>query len=251
MHCPDDWYQTFFTGITLDLWRAAVTPEMTTAEADSLQRFLQVDPPARLLDVPCGNGRLALELAARGYSMTGIDIAAESIDEGKLNADLKNVVADLRHGDMRDLTALGTFDGAYCWGNSFGYLEDDGNLSFLFAVGSALSPGARLVLEFGTLAETVLPALPARSWYPAGDILMCVDNTYDLSRGRLFTEYVFVRDGTVEKRNSSQQVFLFRELKGLLTSAGFDHVEAFSHADGTLLQAGPNQRAVIVARKGS
>src|SRR5581483_5401673 len=200
--CPDDWYQSFFSGVTLDLWRSFVTPEMTRAEADALQRYLQVDPPARLLDVPCGNGRLALELAARGFQTTGVDIAGTSIDEGKLDADMRGVAVDLRQGDMRDLAALGTFDGVYCWGNSFGYLEDDGNLAFLFAASAALRPGGRLVLEFGTLAETLLPNFKARNWWEAGDILMAVTNRYDVPRGRLFTEYAFVRAGLVEKRVS-------------------------------------------------
>jgi SAM-dependent methyltransferase len=249
MHCPDDWYQTFFTGVALDMWRNAMTPEMTRAEADTIQGHLRVGPPARLLDVPCGNGRLAIELASRGYHVFGIDIAGESIDEGKANADAAGVGVDLRQGDMRDLAELGTFDGVYCWGNSFGYLEEDGNLAFLFAAGSALAPGGRLVLEFGALAETALPNMKHyNAWYEAGDVILAVKNGYDLHRGRLVTEYTFIQGGAVEKRMGSQQVFTLRELKGLLTTAGFDHVEAFGY-DGQPLQLG-GQRAVIVARKG-
>ena len=248
MHAPDDWYRTFFTGVALDLWRAFVTPEMTSAEADALQRYLQVEPPARLLDVPCGNGRLAIELAVRGYVAVGVDLAGESVEEGKLEAERRGVVVDLRQGDMRDLTELGTFAGAYCWGNSFGYLEEDGNVAFLHAASAALEPGARLVLEFGTLAETALPAMQARSWYQAGDVLMAVANGYDLYRGRVVTEYTFVKDGVVAKRAGSQQVWTLRELRALLLQAGFDHVEAFAHPSGEPLQLG-GQRAVVVARK--
>ena len=45
------------------------------AEADFIEKHLQVSHGAKLLDVPCGNGRLAIELARRGYQLTGIDIA--------------------------------------------------------------------------------------------------------------------------------------------------------------------------------
>lgn len=250
MHCPDDWYQTFFTGVALDMWRAAVTPEMTRSEADAILGHLQVGPPARLLDVPCGNGRLAIELAARGYQVCGVDIAPESVEEGNLAAAARGVAVDLRQGDMRDLAGLGTFDGAYCWGNSFGYLEEDGNLAFLFTAAGTLNPGGRLVLEFGTLAETLLPNLKSyNAWYETGDVILAVKNGYDLHRGRLVTEYTFVQNGVVTKRMGSQQVFTLRELKGLLTTAGFDHVEAFGY-DGQALQIG-GQRAVVVARKGA
>jgi SAM-dependent methyltransferase len=251
MHCPDDWYETFFHGVALDLWRKAVTPEMTSGEADAVARYLQVEPPARLLDVPCGNGRLAIELAARGYVTCGVDLAGEFIDEGKLSAETRGVEVDLRQGDMRDLGELGAFDGAYCWGNSFGYLDENGNLAFLFAAAAALSPGARLAIDFGTLAETLLPNLKNyNAWYEAGDMILAVKNGYDLYRSRLVTEYTFIRDGLVEKRMGSQMVYTLRELKNLLTTAGFDHVEAFGHEDGKPLQL-RGQRAVIVARKGS
>jgi hypothetical protein len=104
-----------------------------------------------------------------------------------------------------------------------------------------------LILEFGTLAETVFPSLETRNWYEAGDILMMIANGYDLYRGRIITEYTFVKDGVVDRRMGSQQVWTLRELKGLLGTAGFDHVEAFAH-DGSPFQL-RGQRAVIVARK--
>src|SRR5437879_1794361 len=62
-----EWWRTFFTGLMLDLWEAVPTADQDRSEADFLQKTLGVAPPAKLLDVPCGNGRLALELAARGY----------------------------------------------------------------------------------------------------------------------------------------------------------------------------------------
>src|SRR5262249_28116993 len=62
------WYEDFFHGVALDLWRAVVTPAQTRDEADFIHQQLQVPPPARLLDVPCGGGRLSLELAERGFN---------------------------------------------------------------------------------------------------------------------------------------------------------------------------------------
>jgi cyclopropane fatty-acyl-phospholipid synthase-like methyltransferase len=51
--------------------RAFATPEYTHAKADCLARLLRVAPPARILDVPCGKGRLSLELASRRFEVTG------------------------------------------------------------------------------------------------------------------------------------------------------------------------------------
>src|SRR6266436_7171004 len=80
---PTNWYEDFFHGVSLDLWRKAISPQQTKAEADFLVKVLGCDEGASLLDVPCGNGRLSLELARRGYRVTGVDIAAEFIEEAR------------------------------------------------------------------------------------------------------------------------------------------------------------------------
>src|SRR5882762_7459486 len=83
MTIPTNWYEDFFHGIALDLWRKAIRPEQTKAEADFLVNVLQCEAGSHLLDVPCGNGRLSLELARRGYRVTGVDIAEEFIEEAR------------------------------------------------------------------------------------------------------------------------------------------------------------------------
>ena len=62
-----NWQETFFRGVALDAWRRIINPEMTRTEADFLERTLGVDSGAQLLDIPCGNGRHAIELAKGGY----------------------------------------------------------------------------------------------------------------------------------------------------------------------------------------
>lgn len=63
---PKEWWEDFFDGITLDFWRQAFTGEHNRAESDFLEKVLELRPPARILDVPCGEGRLSRELASRG-----------------------------------------------------------------------------------------------------------------------------------------------------------------------------------------
>ena len=47
----------------------------------SLERTLAAPTGARLLDVPCGNGRHSIELAQRGFELTGLDRSREFIEE--------------------------------------------------------------------------------------------------------------------------------------------------------------------------
>src|ERR1700716_3819347 len=81
MTIPSNWYENFFHGVPLHLWRKVISPEKTRSEADFIEQALQCKKSAHLLDVPSGNGRLSFELAGRGYRVTGIDISTEFVQE--------------------------------------------------------------------------------------------------------------------------------------------------------------------------
>jgi len=215
------WWQTFFHGIALDLWRAAITPQQTRAEADFLQQHLNVHEGAGLLDVPCGNARLSIALAQRGYNLTGVDIASEFIDEAREKSVEFGLSIDLYNLDMRDLPQLGLFDGAFCFGNSFAYLDDNGNQSFLLGIARNLKAGARFLIDTHAVAECTLPAFEEKRSFQVGDITLEIDSRYDHEQSRVFTEYNFIRDGKQDRRPSSQRIYTYHELAGLLENAGF------------------------------
>jgi SAM-dependent methyltransferase len=250
MQAPADWYTTFFTGIALDFWNAATTPEMTRAEADFIVKMLQLPQGAAILDVPCGNGRHSIELAARSYRLTGVDIAAENIATARASAAARNVDVVWRHAEMRDLSWVESFDGAFCFGNSFGYLDDEGNAAFLRAVARALKPGGRFIIDTGIVAEALLPILQERTWYECGGTIMLIRNQYDPGTSRLHTELTFVRDGAMVRRMISQRVYTYRELVTLLADAGFGQCDAFSSLTGEPYRYKAS-RSLLVAQKGA
>src|SRR5438874_3329342 len=106
-----DWYRHFFHGLALELWRKAVTPELTRSECDFVVAELAPDGPerlaGRLLDVPSGNGRHALALAERGYRVTGVDLSAEFVAEARARAG--SLPVDFVLADMRDLPSEASF----------------------------------------------------------------------------------------------------------------------------------------------
>ena len=122
---------------------------------------------------------------------------------------------------MRDLPWPGRFDAAFCTGNSFGYLDDEGNVAFLRAVAAALKPGGRFVLETPMVLESLLPALKDRPWFKAGDVYLLIANEYDAVRGRLDIEYTFVSPGGIEVRRGTHRAYAYRELVALMERAGF------------------------------
>ena len=188
MDVQTNWWESFFEGLAVTMWLHAVPAEHTEREADRLARLLARSPSAEILDVPCGAGRLALPLAERGYRLTGVDQSWEFLGHAR-SLDISQQVA-WEHRDMRDLPWPERFDGAFCLGNSFGYLDDEGNVAFLQAVRAALKPGGRFVLETPMVLENLLNHLrPRLPWWKTGDSYLLVENQYDPARARLDIEY--------------------------------------------------------------
>jgi SAM-dependent methyltransferase len=219
VHVQSNWWENFFEGVAVDMWLRALSPEHTDREADSLVRTLAVPPGAELLDVPCGAGRLSLALAERGYRLTALDWSPEFLNHARVSDADRKVAWERR--DMRDLPWRARFDGAFCVGNSFGYLDDDGNAAFLRAVAAALKSGARFVLETPMVLENLLGHLQDRAWWKVGDVYLLVVNTYDHTQERLDIEYTFVSNGGIETRTGSHRAYSYRELVRLIEAAGF------------------------------
>src|SRR5919201_212719 len=201
------------------MWVGAVPPEQNEQEAAAIIRLLNVPVGSELLDVPCGAGRLSVALAARGFRVTGVDLSAAFLARAR-QADRTRAV-DWQQRDMRDLPWPARFDGAFCVGNSFGYLDDEGNAEFLRADASAVKPGAPFVLETPMVVESLMRTIKDRFWAKAGDVHLLVANRYDDPPGRLDVEYTFVTEGRVEVRTGTHRAYTYRQMIELVDAAGF------------------------------
>ena len=149
---------------------------------------------------------------------------------------------------MRAIDEVAEFDGALCFGNSFGYLGYDGDSAFLAAVSRALKPGCRFALDSGIVAESLLPKPENRRWMQVGDILYLTVNKYDASESRLDTQYTFIRDGQTETREASDYIYTLAELRRMLSAAGLRAANYYAGSDRLLYELG-SQRLLLAAEK--
>jgi 2-polyprenyl-3-methyl-5-hydroxy-6-metoxy-1,4-benzoquinol methylase len=258
---PDHWYESFFHGVTLDLWRRAIPPERTQAEAEFLVEQLNCAPGSRVLDVPCGNGRLSFELARRGVGVTGVDISKEFIDEARSIqrslSDPSTQVAgthpmaqlDFILGDMRQLEATRAADGAYCFGNSFAFLGYDETETFLRAVARVLKPAARFIVHTGMAAESVLPDFEEQSCHELGDLSLTIKERYVAEESCIDSEYIFERDGKKETRLAREWIYTTAEIQRMLTGAGFEVLKLYATLKYEPYKLGSRELFIVSARQ--
>jgi SAM-dependent methyltransferase len=248
--CYEDtgWWRTHFSGVLLDLWQSIVPPEQAARDADFLQAECRLPPGAHILDVPCGDGRVALELAGRGFRLVGVDISAGLLREARRRSDLRQLPVEWHEADMRSLPWEGAFDAAFCWGDSFGYLDDAGNQDFLQAVHRALKPGGQWAMEMKMVAEVLFSRYRAEEAGEVGGIRVGVRRAYDPRQGRLSVEYTLARAGTQETRLASYRVYSCGDVCRLLERAGFV-VGRLYGGTGEPFQIGADRLRVVSAKK--
>jgi cyclopropane fatty-acyl-phospholipid synthase-like methyltransferase len=223
MNVPTNWYETFFQGVSLDLWRKAISPKQTKREADFLAKALKCEVGSHFLDAPCGNGRLSIELARRGFKMTGVDLAGEFIEEARAAAAaLPGASAKTRFilRDMRRIEGKAIYDGAYCFGNSFGFLEYGDMGAYLNGVSRALKTGGRFAIETGMAAESVLQKFEPVTSHQIADITVTIKERYLAEESCIDTEYVFEQNGIVESRNAKHWIYTVAEIRRMVEAAG-------------------------------
>lgn len=254
MAVPSNWYEDFFHGVTLDLWRQAIPQEHTEAEAEFLFKALQCVSGGHVLDVPCGNGRLSFVLARRGLRVTGLDISEEFIAEarGVVSSDASADTNSARErvefilGDKRAIEGTCVYDGAYCFGNSFGFLEYEDMKRFLSGVARALKPGARFILETGMAAESILPDFEEETCHQIGNINVITRERYNAAESCVDSEYIMERDGKTESRLAKHWIYTTAEIRRMLEQAGLKVLNLYGSLNFEPYKLG-NQELFVVS----
>lgn len=202
-----------------------LTPQATQSEAEFVLSALELAPGAQLLDVGCGYGRHAMELAARGYHVVGLDLSLPLLVRGGEEANRRGLTINFVHGDMRELDFDNQFDGAYCLFSTFGYFDDEVNKKTASNIARALKPGGRLVLEILN-RDYIVADLPTRVWWEGEGcvILEEVDFNYFFSRVVVNRSVVF-DDGRQADQEISLRAYSLHEIGRVLHGAGFRVLE--------------------------
>jgi SAM-dependent methyltransferase len=183
---------------------------------------------ARVLDVPCGQGRHARLLAAAGYEVDGLDYSAHLLGVARAGGLTRGV--RYRQGDMRTLPAAWTnrFDAVVNLYTSFGFFRlaaDDRRVLGEFA--RVLRPGGLMVWHGGS-RDGVMARFLARDWWPTADgTLVAHERSFDPLSGILTVESRWRGPSGPGSRAYRMRLYTATRLAELLADVGVIVEEAF------------------------
>lgn len=113
-------------------WYASDDYYWGTEPADFCDELIKLRPittATKVLDIGCGEGKDAVYMAQKGYSVTAFDLTSNGIEKTKKLAARKNVMIDAYVDDINTFQTNDTFDIIYSTG-TVQYLFDENKRDF-------------------------------------------------------------------------------------------------------------------------
>jgi SAM-dependent methyltransferase len=228
-----EWWQRIFnTPLYFELYEKQDT-ELAKTQVSQLVKLLELTPPARVLDVACGYGRHSVELARRGFQVTGLDLSDVQLGRARETAAAAGVAPEFVLGDSRAMPFEAEFDAAINMFLSFGYFQtDEEHLALLRGVARALRPGGRFLMDFWN-REREIRGFERWLVERTGEVFEVEEWEFDHLNGRLdWTNYVFFADGRRESWKHSIRAYTIVELRQLFERAGLRMDAVYGSLDG-------------------
>ncbi len=225
-----DWWRHIFNSLYLKTDADVVDdPEITRREIDLFTEILKPSPDQKILDLCCGQGRHALELARRGYhQVEGLDRSHYLIQRAKECAKKETLNVRFGEGDARRLPyPSDTFDVVMILGNSFGYFETiQHDIRVLKEVFRVLKPWGRLLVDVAD-GEYLQKSFQPRSWeWIDKKRFVCRERSLSLDKQRLISREVIthVEKGVIADQFYAERLYTRESLGELLKAGGFSDI---------------------------
>jgi SAM-dependent methyltransferase len=197
-------------------------------EALGAANLAGVEPPAEVLDAPCGYGRHSVVLAEAGYRVTGVDRSQVLLDEARRRSGGGDwpewVRADHRELPFDDAS----FDAVLTLFSSLGYRGEEGDRATLREFRRVLRPAGALVIETQH-RDRIMSIFREEGWQDLGEGALRLEaRRMDYAAGEIETDFILIEaDGSRHSLTYRLRLYTATELVGLLEATGFDDVECF------------------------
>jgi SAM-dependent methyltransferase len=216
-------------------------------EVDAAVALAGAAPGAAVLDLACGPGRHSLELARRGFTVTGVDLTAAFVETAGKLAEQQGLSAEFVCEDMLQFRREDSFDAAFVFSTSFGYFEDPADdVAVLRNVRASLHHGGVLLMEL-LGKEVVARTLRGPTWHEENGVLLLTDQQVRDDWTWVDHRFAFLGGEGRADFVLTHRLYSAGELKTALREAGFEDVRCFGDLTGSPYAADAT-RLVAVAR---
>lgn len=244
-----EWFTNWFDSPYYPLLYQHRDQTDATQLLDSLLPRMGLPPAAPVLDLACGDGRHSLQLARRGFQVTGVDLSPSSIQRAR---ELASHLAQPPHfavRDMRQLEYEGQFDAVFNLFTSFGYFDSEAdNLRVLKGVAQALRPGGWVVIDYLN-AEKVANALVPNETKSVNGVSFQI--TRFATRSHIIKEIEVLHNGQLLRFFERVQRINQPQFQQMLATSGFTLQWSLGDYDGNAFQPEHSPRLIVGARKPS
>ena len=224
------WYETLFENYG-EKYDNECFAQGTIGECDFIEKEINHNKSFKIIDIGCGTGRHAIELAKRGYSITGIDLSESLLEKAREKAIKQGLAIDFLKHDARNLPFDKEFDVAImlCEGG-FPLMEtDEMNYEILKNVSQSLKAKSKLIF---TTLNGLFPLFNSIEDFCASNTddgnASYHNNTFDFMTFRDHNITKVIDDNGVEKELAcNERYYVPSEITWLLKTLGFTKIDIY------------------------
>lgn len=210
--------------------------ERLSKAADDVKKIIQLlkmEKDKNVLDLCCGLGRHAIELARSGMNVTAVDITSDYIDMAKRKIKDESLNVEFLVGDMRTFMRKNYFDHAILMYTSLGYFEDNSqNQLVLNNIFNSLKHGGSLIIDV-VGKEILKPIFREKDEYIDGGITYIEERRVNSDWNWIENKWTTIKEGVKEEFRLSHWLYSENDLKQMLKEAGFASSNIFGSLGGS------------------
>ena len=217
--------------------------------AESVIRMADLKPGNAVLDAGCGPGRIAVELAALGMKVTGVDMITAYLEAARESAQAEGVFFEPVKADLRRFRRPNAFEAAVSLYTSFGYCQtEEEDLLILKNIAASLKPGGRFILECVSRETALSQFTPGEEFERGGFLVKTRFKRTDGNRG-LISQWD-IDNGKIKRSHTfTQRLYSTDELKAFFINRGdFRSIKFFGNWNGAPFDAGADTM-ILLAKK--
>jgi SAM-dependent methyltransferase len=227
---------------TEDLWARA------QEEVNNIISLLDIKGNSRILDLCCGTGRHSLELASRGFSVTGVDIAKDYIKEAKKKAKTMGVDVEFIVGDMKKFCRPDSYDVVINMFSSFGYFRNqDDDRNVLLNIYQSLDKGGKLLIDL--MGKEILACIfQKRDWIERDGTILLKERYIKKDWSWIENRWILIKGRVRKEFTVSHRLYSGNEIAYLLESSNFHSIEIYGDLAGSIYD-NDAKRLIAIASK--